>query len=226
MPNAAVSWTGGKDSSLAFYEAKKLGYEIDSLVTFDWSQDLFLAHPLDLINLQAQALGCPHYRIKVIEPFDRSYEHAISSLKKQHGIDTLVTGDIGEVAGHDPNWIVDRAAHSKVDVIRPLWHNDKIELLNRLLSLNFKVVFSCVKRPWFTEDWLGNELSRSTLEQLIELSQRTGLDLCGEQGEYHTIALDGPQFKRRVRFESCSKHANDSVMYLVLEGLRLEEKAL
>ena len=226
MSKAAVSWTGGKDSSLAFYEAEELGYEICSLVTFDWGQDLSIAHPLDLIDLQAEALGCPHFRIKVTEPFDRSYESAISSLKKQHGIDTLVTGDIGEVAGHDPNWLVDRAAHSKVNVIRPLWHNDKIELLNRLLNLKFRVVFSCVKRPWFTKDWLGNELSASTIEQLIELNQRSGLDLCGEQGEYHTLALDGPQFKRRVRIESCSKHVKDSVMYLALESLRLEEKAL
>ena len=107
-----------------------------------------------------------------------------------------------------------------------MWHNDRVELLNRLLELKFNVVFSCVKRPWFTEDWLGKELSASTIEQLIELSQRSGLDICGEQGEYHTLALDGPQFKRRVRIESYSKHANDSIMYLTLESFRLEEKAL
>ena len=225
MSKAAVSWTGGKDSSLAFYEAKILGYEICSLVTFDWSQELFLTHPLGLINLQAQALGCPHYRIKVNEPFDQSYESAISSLKKQHGIDTLVTGDIGEVAGHDPNWLVDRAAHSKVNVVRPLWHNDKIELLNKLLNLKFRVVFSCVKRPWFTEDWLGLELSQALVGRLREVRERTGLDMCGEQGEYHTLVVDAPRFRKRIQIESYSKRVEGSVMYLVLEKLKLSDKA-
>lgn len=224
MSNVAMSWTGGKDSSLAFYEAEMLGYKINCLVTFAWDQETFLAHPLDFIGLQAEALGRPHYRIDVKEPFDRSYESAISSLKGQHGIGTLVTGDIGEVAGHDPNWIVERAACCNVEVIRPLWHNNRIELLNRLLELRFKVAFSCVKRPWFTDEWLGMELSTGTIQQLVQISQRTGLDICGEQGEYHTLVLDGPQFKKRVRIESYSKREKDSVMYLALESFRLEEK--
>jgi diphthine-ammonia ligase len=224
VSNVAMSWTGGKDSSLAFYEAELLGYKINCLVTFASDQATFVAHPLDFIGLQAHALERPHYRIDVREPFDRGYESAISSLKEQHGIDTLVTGDIGEVTGHDPNWMVERAAHCNVEVIRPLWHNDRIELLNRLLELRFKVAFSCVKRPWFTDEWLGKELSKSRIQQLVQISQRTGLDICGEQGEYHTLALDGPQFKKRVRIESYSKREENSIMYLALESLRLEEK--
>jgi uncharacterized protein (TIGR00290 family) len=224
VSNVAMSWTGGKDSSLAFYEAELLGYEINCLVTFAGDQGTFIAHPLDLIVLQAHALGRPHYRIDVREPFDRGYENAISSLKDQYGIDTLVTGDIGEIAGHDPNWIVDRAARCNVEVIRPLWHYNRIELLNRLLELGFKAVFSCVKRPWFTDEWLGMELTKRRIQQLVQISQRTGLDTCGEQGEYHTLALDGPQFKKSVRIESYSKREKDSIMYLALEHFHLEEK--
>jgi diphthine-ammonia ligase len=202
-----------------------LGYKINCLVTFvTLDQQAFVAHPLDFIGLQAHALGRPHYRVGVGEPFERGYESAIHSLKEQHGIDTLATGDIAEVAGHDPNWLVERAARCNVEVIRPLWHKDRIGLLNRLLELEFKVAFSCVKKPWFTDEWLGKELSASTIQQLVQISQRTGLDICGEQGEYHTLALDGPQFKKRVRIESYSKHEKDSLMYLALESFRLEEK--
>ena len=224
MSNVAMSWTGGKDSSLAFYEAENLGYKISCLVTFAWSHDVSFAHPLDFITMQAEALELPHLRLGVTEPFDRSYEKAISTLREQHGIDTLVTGDIGEVPGHDPNWMVERAAHCNVKVMRPLWHKDRIQLLKRLLELRFKVVFSCVKRPWFTDEWLGRELSTTTVQQLVEINQRIGLDICGEEGEYHTLSLDGPQFKKRVRIELYSKRSADSVIYLALEKFRLEEK--
>jgi len=217
-----VSWTGGKDSSLALYEAKMLGSTIECLVTFAPSQEMFLAHPLGFMALQAQALGLPHYVFEVGEPFDVGYEHAISSLKEKHGVSTLVTGDIAEVAGHDPDWMTDRCARCGIDLIKPLWHRDRAELLNILLSLKFKVVFSCVKKPWFTEEWLGSELSPSSVEQLIEISMRTRLDICGENGEYHTVVLDGPQFKKTIRVGSYSKHVVDSLMYIALENLRLE----
>lgn len=222
--NAAMLWTGGKDSSLAFYEMGLLGCKINCLVTFVWNQEVPLAHPLDFIGLQAQALGLRHLRMDVAEPYDESYEEAISTLKEQHGIDTLVTGDIDEIAGHDPNWLIERAARCNVKVVRPLWQRDRLQILNKLLAVGFKVAFSCVKKPWFTDEWLARELSERAVTQLVQISQSTGLDICGEQGEYHTLALDAPQFKKRIRIESYSKRSTDSVMYLALEKIRLEEK--
>jgi diphthine-ammonia ligase len=224
MPNVAVSWTGGKDSSLALYEAEMSGCEINCLVTFAPSQESFLAHPIAFMRLQAQALGLPHHVINVEEPFEQGYENAITSLKEEHGIDGIVTGDISEVAGHDTNWMVDRGKRCGVDVLRPLWHRDGLGLLNKLLSLGFKVVFSCVKRPWFTEEWLGVELSHSSLERLCELNKRTGLDMCGEQGEYHTWVLDGPRFRKSIRIVSFSKQAENSTMFILPENLQLVEK--
>jgi len=224
MSSVTVSWTGGKDSSLALHEAEISDCRINCLLTFAPRQERFLAHPLAFMRLQAQALGLPHHVIVVEEPFERSYEDAISSLKEEHGIDALVTGDIGEVAGHDPNWMGDRGARCGVDVLRPLWHQDKLELLNRLLLLRFKILFSCVKRPWLTDDWLGLELSRGSIERLCELGNRTGLDICGEQGEYHTLVLDGPRFKKSITMLSYSKHVDDSVMYISPENIRLTDK--
>lgn len=224
MSNVAVSWTGGKDSSLALYEAEVSGCEINCIVTFAPTQESFLAHPIAFMRLQAQALGLPHHVINVEEPFEQGYENAITSLKEEQGIDGIVTGDIGEVAGHDANWMVDRGKRCGVYVLRPLWHRDRLGLLNKLLSLRFKVVFSCVKRPWFTEEWLGVELSHSSLERLCEMSERTGLDMCGEQGEYHTWVLDGPRFRKSIRIASFSKHAENSTMFILPENLRLVEK--
>lgn len=223
LKNAAVLWTGGKDSCLALYEAKLAGYEVKFLVTFVPKKPNFLAHPLDFMRYQAEALGLAHYTIEVNEPFKQSYEKAISSLKEKYGIDTLVTGDIAEV-DNNPNWIRECSKNSGMKVLTPLWGLDRNELISRLLSNKFKLIFSCVKKPWFTIDWIGKELNNDSLYELQKINKKTGLDICGEQGEYHTLVTDGPIFKKRIHITQYSKHAKDSLMYIDIGNVVLKEK--
>jgi hypothetical protein len=49
------------------------------------------------MKYQDEALGLKHYMIEVKEPFKQSYRSAILSLKKRHGINTVITGDISVV---------------------------------------------------------------------------------------------------------------------------------
>ena len=79
-----------------------------------------------------------------------------------------------------------------------LWGCDRFELLNRLLSCKFRAIFSCVKKPWFTDEWLGKELNKDSLDKLGMINAKTGLDISGEQGEYHTLVLDGPPFRKSI----------------------------
>lgn len=220
---ATVLWTGGKDSSLALYEARLLGYEIVSLATFVPSKPAFLAHPLCFMTYQAESLGLPHYTLEVNEPYKESYEAAMCSFSKEHGIDVLVTGDIAEVGGQ-PNWIRECSAYSGVDVLTPLWGCDRSELLQRLLSHRFRAVFSCVAKSWFTDRWVGMELDTDALERLQEMHGAAGIDICGEQGEYHTLVLDGPIFQKRIHIETFDRCSSDSLLYMAIRDVALREK--
>lgn len=103
MQKAAVLWTGGKDSVLALFESLR-HFSIDRLVTFvPKPRHRFYAHPLELMNAQAESIGLPHQCLTVKEPFKDSYQKALSGLA-QGGIDTVITGDIAPVDGQ-PNWI-------------------------------------------------------------------------------------------------------------------------
>lgn len=221
--NATVLWTGGKDSSLSLYEAKLLGYEVRSLVTFVPSEAEFLAHPLGFMKYQAEALGLPHYTLEVSEPFKESYERAIHSLRERYGIDTLITGDIAQVDGY-PNWIRECSEYSGINVLTPLWGSDRNELISRLLSYRFKVIFSCVKKLWFSDEWLGMRLDEDSLQRLRKINVEIGLDICGEQGEYHTLVLDGPPFKKSIHVGAYSKCEKDSLMYIDIQKVALQEK--
>lgn len=222
-PRAAVLWTGGKDSVLALYEARLSGLPIVNLVTFIPDGADFLAHPLFMMEAQAKALNLPHRTLTISEPFQENYEKAIASIRVNYGVETLVTGDISQVDGF-PNWIRERSRPSGMKVFTPLWEKDRKTILNRLLSLHFKVIFSGVRKPWLTEDWLGREITESSLEQLKALGRETGLDLCGEQGEYHTLVLDGPGFYKRIKINEYSKGIRDDLAYLKIDRWGLGDK--
>ena len=223
MTNAAMLWTGGKDSALAFYEAGLTGCHIRCLVTFAPPKPRFAAHPIEFMKKQALALELPHYLLEVNEPFREGYEDGIRSLKETKGIDALVTGDIAEVGGQ-PNWIRKCSKPISMNVLTPLWGWDRLALLHQLLSKEFRVVFSCVKTPWLTEKWIGRELDHEAIEELRALRAKSGLDLCGEEGEYHTLVMDAPSFKSSIEIRSFVNRSRDSLYYMDIQELELVSK--
>lgn len=222
-PNAAVLWTGGKDSALALYQARRAGYRVGCLVTFVPPERDFLAHPLAIMELQAEALGLPHILWPVREPFREGYEAGLRALKETMGIATVITGDIADVGGQ-PNWIRERSRPVGMDVITPLWGCDRRELLERLLALRFKAIFSCINARWLTADWVGRELDPSAIADLCAIRDRNGLDLCGEEGEYHTLVTDAPDFHRPLRLAASRVRERDGLAYLEIERAELTHR--
>jgi len=220
---AAVLWTGGKDSCLALLEAELSGYEVESLITFSPGDSEFRAHPLKFMKLQAEAMDRLHYTLEISEPYKESYEETISILKEKYGIDIIITGDIAEIDGQ-PNWIRECSKRSGVDVLTPLWGVDRREHIENIISHKFKIIFSCVKKPWFTEDWIGREMDENLLEKLSELNSELGVDISGENGEYHTLVLDGPMFKKRLQIDDYVIRTDDSLMYMDIKKMSLLEK--
>ncbi len=214
---AVVLWTGGKDSSLAFYEAVSMGYKVNALVTFAPENERFLAHPLKFMKRQAKAIHLPHRTIHIRPPFKEGYEKAIQGLSRTIG--TLVTGDISEVDGH-PNWIRECSKKSGVGVLTPLWKRNRVEILRKLLSLGFSVIFSCVKKPWLAKEWVGQTLDERCLNRLMEIHKETGLDVCGENGEYHTLVTDGPLFRKGIQITSQSICTEGKFMYMQIKRMK------
>jgi diphthine-ammonia ligase len=220
LGRAAVLWTGGKDSCLALHEAILQGLRIEHLITFAPSEARFHAHPLPVQQLQARALGLPYHVLEIQEPYETAYRKGISTLRHRWGVETLVTGDIGEVDGH-PNWIRQCCAGSHTGVLTPLWARGAKELLDRLVSAGFTAIVSCVREPWLTPEWLGRKLDAAAVAELSLLACRRGFDVCGEQGEYHTLVLDGPLFAQGLCFDGCQKRCEENLWYLDFRGLSL-----
>lgn len=207
--NTAVLWTGGKDCALAFYKAQKLGYTISYLVTFVPKNPNFRAHPLAIIDKQVDVIQLPHIKVLVEEPMKESYENGIQKLIDNYGVQTLITGDIDEIENHS-NWIEECSKKSGMKVFNPLWKKNREELLKELLSSNFNTIFTLTKKPYFGPNWTGKQINNQTLNQLRAMD----IDLCGENGEYHTMVLDAPFFQHKINISSFEEQETEQYYFL------------
>ena len=216
QPNAAVLWTGGKDSYLSLLAARDR-LRITRLVTFaPHPPRPFLAHPLALMTAQARSLGIEHVIARVEGPPAEAYERAIDSLADQ-GIEVLVTGDMDQVAGHD-NWIEARA-RGRARVERPLWKADRAAVLRSLLDYGIEAVCTLARKDSFEETIAGRRLDAALVDELLARNGHEGFDACGENGEYHTCVLDGPGFAQRLQLLGIEAAETDGFHHITVDAV-------
>ena len=219
----AISWSGGIESALACYKVIKEGHEVAYLVVFvadTWPSN---CHPLAIMELQSKSMGIPLLELNVKEPFDKTYREAIKKLVEM-GIEGIVTGDIYVVDELHGRWMDRVTKGLEISVIMPLWNQDTTKILKEEISTGFRSVFTCLGKQWFTDEWLGRELNKNSVNDLMVLSKETGLDPCGENGEYHTMTIDGPTFNDTIQISKFTKHENSDRMYTFISEFCLKPK--
>lgn len=209
----AILWTGGKDSCIALHEANAAGYTIAALVTFTPAQPVFLAHPIEVMQLQAEALGLPHIPLVVNEPFRESYAEQLRRLKNEDGISCVVSGDIDEVDGH-ASWMEACCADAGMELWRPLWKMERVAAIAKAKQHGLRFLLSCVKQPFFDAGWVGKIFDAAQLEELETAATEKGFDLCGENGEYHTIVLDALLFRSALQVSGGAPASKGELLYL------------
>lgn len=193
--NCFVSWSGGKDSCLAFYKAVENGYNPKKLLTmFSKENDVSTAHRLEegVFRAQAFAMGIEHTVGRTL--FNDYEEVFIHNLKqfKEDGLDYGVFGDI-DVEEHK-RWEDKVCKGASITAVLPLWQQNRKELVKEFLNLGFKARIIVVNTAMLDKRFLGQDLSFSLMEEI----EAWGADVCGENGEYHTVVYDGPIFSQPV----------------------------
>jgi diphthine-ammonia ligase len=223
----AVSWSGGKDSFLAFYDVLSQRHDVSCLVTFVLDGWPSMQHPLPIMDLQSKAMGIPHKIIRLevgTRSYRELYKEAILDLIENEEIEGIVTGDIHVIDVSHGHWMDTVCQGLDIEVIMPLWGLDPYEILNQQFSLGLKAIFTHVKRPWFDEDWLGRELDSDSLKDLKRLVDNFGIDPNGENGEYHTMVLNGPFFGKKIEVQKFRKVREKRHLYLKIDEAILSIK--
>ena len=72
--------------------------------------------------------------------------------------------------------------------------------------------------------YLSSKLNATSVKDLMVLAEESGMDPCGENGEYHTMVIDGPIFKEAIEVSKFSKEKHDNRLYIKISEFSLKPK--
>lgn len=194
----AISFSGGKDSILALDRAIKTGYKpVALLTTIDKYNNCSYFHNIDLELLESIADSLKIPLIPIITVGDRyeiDFQKTLSNLKKE-GIVACIFGDI-DIIEHR-KWCENVCQKAEVEAIFPLWNEKREKLVYEFLKAGYNAIIKKVDLKYLSKKFLGMKLR----ENLLLEFERLGIDIAGENGEYHTIVVDGIIFKKKIKIE-------------------------
>ncbi len=205
------SWSGGKDSCLALYQAIRAGGRPMVLLTMlaeDGAGTRSHRLPVEVIQSQAKALGIPLLACK--SSWDNYEEKFLSAIRKlkEDGAEYGVFGDI-DLEVH-LEWVERVCSSAGIQACEPLWKQERKDLLNEFFALGFKAMIMAVKQGVLDSDFLGRVLDPQTIAEI----EKAGCDASGEKGEYHTVVIAGPNFSSPVHFQAKGKNFHKGYHFL------------
>jgi len=226
--NAACLFSGGKDSSLALLKAIKQGIKIKCLLAVKSKRkNSYMYHlpNIHLTELSAKALDLPLILIEstgIKEKELIELKETLKELKEKKIINAVVSGAIK--SNYQKKRINDICNELKLKSITPLWHESEEKLLNELIENNFKIIITGIAALGLTKEWLGRELNEKTIQELKKLNEKFALSLVGEGGEFETLVLDMPLFKKKIKVIKAKKEFKGTSGQLNVLKAELENK--
>lgn len=209
---AFCSWSGGKESAMAFYEAERSGVTIGRLlnmVTEDGEHSRTHGLSSMILREQSDAIRIPLSQQKATwDTYEKEFKKAVSAIKDE-GIYTGVFGDIDMIEHRE--WVERVCSETGVNPMLPLWLREREDLITGFIDAGFKAVVVATDARYMGEEWLGRTIDSKFVKDLKAFGK---VDLCGEKGEYHSFVYDGPIFKRPVEFRVDGKVLNGDYWFL------------
>lgn len=194
----ALSWSGGKDATLALDRAVRQGLDVRYLFNiYEGISGRVRFHGVrrELIAAQAAALGRELVQAHTHpDDYAAALGRVLDTLKSR-GVGGIIFGNIHLEdirAWYDAPLRARGLAH-----VEPLWGDRPDALVDELLERGYRARIVGVNLELGRAEWLGRDLDRRLAD---ELRETPGVDVAGERGEYHTFVYDGPLFREPVRF--------------------------
>ncbi|WP_226679272.1 Dph6-related ATP pyrophosphatase [Mesobacillus jeotgali] len=197
----AISFSGGKDSTLALYKIQNNpDFEVDSLlVTLTEGYDRVSIHGVryELLKLQSESLGIPFREVWLPqdcpdEKYQEIMEKAIAGMAED-GVTHIAFGDIHlqDVREYREKLF----SASGLTPVFPLW-DKPVEAVSRdFVELGFKTVLTCVDLEALNTSYAGKVYDRKFIMEYPK-----DHDVCGENGEFHSFVFDGPNFAFPINY--------------------------
>lgn len=194
-----MSWSSGKDCAWALH-ALRTRAEVEVvglLTTINREHSRVAVHGVRerLLEMQADALDLPLTKVFIPDPCTNAqYESAMADAlvqAKRRGVTALGFGDL--FLEDIRRYREEKLAPTGIEPLFPIWGRKTDQLARDMVDAGLRAYVTCVDTSQLDRSFAGRTYDRQMLESLP-----TGVDPCGENGEFHTFAYCGPMFSREV----------------------------
>jgi uncharacterized protein (TIGR00290 family) len=220
-PRVALSWSSGKDSAWTLHRLRQdPGIEVAALVTTvnaEFNRVAMHAVRQELLHAQAEAAGLPLIEVPIPYPCSNAeYESRMRTLIERlrgERIERMAFGDL---------YLADIRAYREQQLqgtgiapLFPLWNEPTAALARNMIAGGLRAVLTCVDPKQLAPAFCGRRFDAELLDTLP-----TGVDPCGENGEFHSFACAGPMFRAPIAVEAGETVERDGFVFTDLRRRR------
>ena len=213
------NWSTGKDSALALYMlCQNPEFEITGLITSvnrDYNRVSMHGVRKKLLERQAFELKLPLYILDLPKECSNDvYKEKMQLIIKRSLQNNVTHLGFGDLFLEDiRKYREDSVKELNISLVFPLWKMDTLIVANKIINLPIKSVVTCIDLSKLPISFLGREYNGEFLKDLP-----SGIDPCGENGEFHTFVYSHPLFQSKIEFEFGDFHKlNDSLAWIDLK---------
>lgn len=196
---AVFNWSGGKDSALALYKVlQQREFDVIALLTTineETGTSSVHSIPIEILQKQAESIDIPLYTVEFAKDFNNYDDKMRTAVNyfKDHGVTHFIFGDI--FLADIKTYRESKLNPLGIEVVEPLWNKSPEQVIEEFLSSGIKSKIIVTQADKLGREFIGKYLDRSTIDLFPN-----DIDVCGENGEYHTLAYAGGPFKNIVDF--------------------------
>ena len=213
-PKALIAWSSGKDSAWALHKVRcAVSYEVvGALTTVTETFARVSMHGVreEILRAQFESAGLPPLIVPIPWPCSNEiYETRMAAALAQArdaGVTHVIFGDLflQDVRAYRER----KLAGTGITPVFPLWGMPTDALAREMIDGELETYLVCVDLKQLSWDFAGRRFDRELLAALPAT-----IDPCGENGEFHSCAVDGPMFSRRISVKPGEKLERDGFVY-------------
>ncbi len=194
----AALFSGGKDSVFSIYIAKQWGWDISHLVTvYPENKDSWMFHSINihLTEKLSEAINIPLIR-KQTKGKKEEELNDLKEILKDLDINGVISGAI---ASEYQRTRIEKICHEiGIKSFTPIWHKNQELILREQINAGFEIIIVGVFAYGFDETWLGKTINGKTINDIQQLKKKYSINTAGEGGEFETLTLNGPIFRKKL----------------------------
>ena len=170
--------------------------------------------------MQAKAMELPLVQQPTTSSnYEAVYTTTLAKLKST-GVNYGIFGDIDFEPHRE--WITRVCSSVKIMPVLPLWQQHQEDIARDFINQGFEAVVVAARADLMGAEWLGRKFDETFLKELSAYDDE--ISPCGEAGEFHTLVVDGPLFKKRIEIRLAEKEKRNNHWFLKIADCELMEK--